>query len=240
MTHPFKPHNSTRAPWPHWRVGGLNRTLATLIALSSVGCVTIPKAAPEISTRLGERIDAIQASHTALLRAFFNEKRKQVDRFLFEEWLPVFAGEVFKDPKTQAIWKEIASPAGKDEDRVKFLMVYGPRLQTQINEKQKELYEPLEELERTLAGKLQDEYGQAKEMNRSITNLLKSSARLSADQDRMLEKAGISRSEMDGYLNDADGAVKKLLAWKVKGEEATATFDTYKAKLNDLIAKAKH
>lgn len=213
--------------------------LATVM-MSGMGCVTIPRAAPELSSKLGERIEAIQGSHSALLRAFFDEKRKQVDRFLFEEWLPVFAGEVFKDPKTQATWKEIASPSGKDEDRVRFLMVYGPRLQAQINEKQRELYEPLAELERALSGKLQEEYAQTKELNRSITYLLESSAKLSERQDRIMERAGVSKSDMDGYLNDADAAVKKLLAWKAKGEEATAAFDTYKAKLNDLVAKAKH
>ena len=54
-------------------------------------CVSIPQAAPDLSLELGKQIRSIENSHKHFVQKFFDEKRKRVDEFIEEEWLPLFA-----------------------------------------------------------------------------------------------------------------------------------------------------
>ena len=205
----------------------------------SMGCVSIPRAAPELSMSLGTRIEAIQKSHLSLLGAFFDEKRKQVDRFLNEEWLPAYAEEVFSDARVQGVWRQVIASDAKDADRLKFLMIYGPRIQSVLDQKRRELRGPLDELERTLERHLRNDYGQAKEMNTRLTSMLESAAKLSERQDAVREKLGVSSDKFSSCLNDVDGAVAKLLDARSKGENAASSIHNYYKKLEEMITKAK-
>lgn len=60
---------------------GLFVVLAMLI-----GCASIPSEAPELSAALGQRISAIEDSNITLLKRFFDQKRREVDKFIEKEW----------------------------------------------------------------------------------------------------------------------------------------------------------
>ena len=215
------------------------KTALTSCLVVLMGCVSVPRAAPELSMSLGTRIEAIQKSHLSLLGAFFDEKRKQVDRFLNEEWLPAYAEEVFGDTKVQAVWRQVILSDAKDSDRLKFLLVYGPRIQSVLDQKRRELHGPLDELERTLERHLRDDYAQAKEMNTRITSLLESAAKLSERQDSVRDKLGLPSDQFSSCLNDVDGVVAKLLDARTKGEKATTSIQNYSKKLEEMITKAR-
>lgn len=217
-----------------WGKTGLALCLACLM-----GCISVPKAAPELSASLGTRIEAIQKSHLSLLDAFFNEKRKQVDRFLSEEWLPAYASEVFGDARVQAVWRQVIASDARDEDRLKFLMVYGPRIQSVLDQKRRELHGPLDELERTLERRLRDDYAQAKDMNARITSMLESASKLAERQDSVRDKLGVSSEQFSSCLNEVDGVVAKLLEARSKGEKAATSIQDYSKRIEDLIAKTK-
>lgn len=204
-----------------------------------IGCISVPRAAPELSMSLGTRIEALEKSHLALLGAFFDEKRKQVDRFLNEEWLPAYAGEVFGDARVQSVCRQVIASDAIDADRLKFLMVYGPRIQSVLDQKRRELHDPLDELERTLERHLRNDYSQAREMNARLTSLLESTAKLSERQDAVWDKVGVPPERFSSSLNDADGIVGKLLEARSKGEKAATSIQEYSKNLKELIAKTK-
>jgi hypothetical protein len=139
------------------------------IVLSLVGCASIPPEAPELSVQLGQRISAIEDANITLLHRYFDEKRKDVDRFIEDEWVPVFADEFFSNTKISNVWDTIVRENNK-KDRLLFLIKTGPKLQARINRKRVELVAPLDGLERRIEQKLRDEYAQARAINNSLTS----------------------------------------------------------------------
>jgi hypothetical protein len=124
-----------------------------LISLLFIGCVSIPPEAPQLSTELGKRITAIETANIKLLNKFFEQKRKEVDKFIIEEWTPLFAQKLFSNPKVSKLWEKIVRKNNK-QDRLMFLIKFGPKLQQKINEKRLELIIPLEQLERSIENKI--------------------------------------------------------------------------------------
>ena len=144
-------------------------TLSVLIAVT--GCVSIPSEAPELSVELGKRIAAIEESNITLLNRFFDQKRKEVDKFIEEEWVPEFANHFFSNKTISDAWETIVSEDDKKQ-RLLFLVKTGPRLIKKINEKRLELIQPLDALERRIELKIREEYTQARAINNSITSFL--------------------------------------------------------------------
>lgn len=184
-------------------------SIAFLVALLT-GCASIPPEAPELSGQLGTRISAIEAAHTRLLEQFFAEKRRRVDDFVQEVWVPTFAAEFFGDAKVDEVWREVV--ASKDpKDRLKFITLVGPRLQEKINKKRLELVKPLEDLEREVKSKLKIDYDQARSINNTLTSFLQSASKIEENRKRYLELIGISEKQVDKYIDQTDEAVSELV-----------------------------
>jgi hypothetical protein len=128
-----------------------------LLAFVFQSCATIPRQAPALSEELGNKINSIEKSHIKLLTIFFNQKRELVDEFIVKEWIPIFATEVFNDPNISTAWDEIVKSNNK-EDRLQFIILLGPKLQTQINQKRLELIQPLNDLEKECESQILNEY----------------------------------------------------------------------------------
>lgn len=188
----------------------LPRVFIAFFALVLASCATIPPEAPELSGQLGIRISAIESAHTRLVEQFFAEKRRRVDDFVQEVWVPTFAAEFFGDPKVDDIWKEVV--ASKDpNDRLKFIVLVGPRLQTKINLKRLELIKPLEDLERQVKLKLKSDYDQARSINNTLTAFLQSASKVEENRKRYLDLVGVNQNQVDKFINKTDDAVSELL-----------------------------
>ena len=138
------------------------RMLALILAtLSLEACASIPPEAPELSAQLGARVSSLEAAHVRLLEEFFLEKRRRVDEFVQEAWVPIFAQEFFRDQKIDAVWKQVVQSQDPN-DRLKFITLVGPKLQEKINRKRIQLIQPLDELEVTIKNKLKLEYDQTR------------------------------------------------------------------------------
>ena len=109
------------------------RFIAVLIAvvMSIGGCASIPPEAPELSAQLGSRISSLEAAHVRLLQEFFSEKRRRVDDFVQEVWVPIFAQEFFGDPRVDAVWQQVVQ-SQDPKDRLKFITLVGPKLQDRL------------------------------------------------------------------------------------------------------------
>jgi len=182
--------------------------LATVAALP--GCASIPAEAPELSAQLGARISAIEAAHNRLLGQFFAEKRKAIDEFVQDVWVPAFAAEFFGDPQIDAVWAQVVASTDP-QDRLKFIVMVGPRLQERINRKRLELITPMEDLERDVKARLKVEYDQARAINNTLTSFLQSASDVDANRKRYLEMLGVSDEQIGRFIDDTDAAVSDLV-----------------------------
>ncbi len=181
-----------------------------IIPFLFIGCASVPPEAPELSIELGKRISAIEKSHIKLVNKFFDQKREEVDEFIEEEWVPVFAENIFTDEKISKIWDVIVEEENK-QDRLTFLIKVGPQLQTKINEKRLELIKPLDLLERRIERELRMEYSQMRALNYSITNLLLSASDVVENRNRYLEMIGVTDDKIGKVIDETDELVSKLL-----------------------------
>lgn len=204
--------------------------------LSLAGCASIPPEAPELSMQLGTRISAIEASHERMVERFFAEKRRQVDEFVKNEWVPEFAAQFFDDPRMDKVWKDVVA-SGNPSDRLKFIQSVGPRLQDAINRKRLELIAPLEQLEREVKSKLRFEYDQARGINNTLTSFLSSAAKVDANRKRYLELVGVRDEKLERYFNDTDEAVTGLVERVAKGKDKVKDGQAFIDKIKEIKAK---
>ncbi|WP_257294028.1 hypothetical protein [Endozoicomonas sp. YOMI1] len=211
----------------------IKRALAALTMLTMLGCVSIPQEAPTISAELGKRISAIEEANITLLNRFFDQKRAEVDRFIEQEWTPVFAKEVFSDPKVVDMWNQVVR-SSNDKDRLKFLVLMGPKLQTKINAKRLTLIRPLDDLERRIEDSIRADFNQARAINNTITSFLLSASEVTVNRDRYLEMAGVGDQQLNDWINLADNAVSELLEGAKDGESKIASAEKYLTELNKI------
>jgi hypothetical protein len=194
-------------------------SLISILAIS--GCASIPPEAPELSAELGKRISAIENSNIALLKRFFDQKRREVDKFIENEWVPEFASQFFSNETISNTWDTIVRENDKKQ-RLLFLVKTGPKLQEKINEKRLELIQPLGDLERRIETKIREEYAQARAMNSSITSFLLSASKVAENRNRYLEMVGVSDESLGKLIDKTDDAVSDLLG-KASGVKDKAT-----------------
>ena len=184
--------------------------LLPVLAVSFLGCASIPPEVPHLSSEIGKRISTIEDSNITLLHRFFDQKRRDVDEFIREEWVPAFAEEVFSTELVKNAWDTIVRENDKTE-RLKLLVRLGPRLQVRIDQKRNELMKPLNELEELIENNIRREYSQVRAMNASVTSFLLSAAKVAENRNRLLESAGVTQSQVDELVNQTDVAVASLL-----------------------------
>lgn len=204
-----------------------------VLLLSCAGCASIPSAAPELSTELGQRIDAIQTSNLTLLHRFFELKKADVDRFIQDAWVSTLSNEVFKDPKTQEIWKAVVAE-NKIEEQLKFATMIGTKMQERINQKRTELIMPLDEIEKRIEQEIRNEYAQARAINNSITSFLLSAAKVAENRDRYLALVGVKSENVDGAIDTVNDAVNGLLAAANTADATTNKAKEYLDKLRKI------
>ncbi|MGV8080367.1 MAG: hypothetical protein AB2L22_09980 [Syntrophales bacterium] len=188
--------------------------LIIVICFFMAACASIPTEAPDLSVALGKRLSAIEDANLKLLHRFFDLKRAEVDRFIQNEWVPVFAEEIFKDHNVMQTWNTIVSENNKS-DRLMFLITMGPKLQERINQKRTELIKPLDDVERKIEESLRTEYSQAVAINNSITSFLVSASKVEQNRNRYLQMIGVTDNEIGIAIDKVDEIVGDFLS-KVK------------------------
>jgi len=206
--------------------------VGVVIALM-VGCATIPHEAPELSSELGNRINAIQDANLTLLHRFFDLKRGEVDRFIQNEWVPAFAEEIFSDSKMKKTWDTIVKE-NKPSDRLRFLVITGPKLQERINKKRTELISPLDDLERRIEQEIRNEYEQARSINNTITSFLLSASKVAENRNRYLAMAGVSDEAVGQTIDKVNDAVNDLLSSAKEAKDKVSKAEEYLSKLREI------
>ena len=205
--------------------------LAVLSVL--VGCASIPPEAPELSVELGKRISAIEDSNITLLNRFFDQKMREVDRFIEDEWVPTFAEDFFSNDAISKAWNTIVREDDKKQ-RLTFLVKTGPKLQKKINEKRLELIQPLDALERRIEKNIRDDFSQARAMNNSITSFLLSAAEVAENRNRYMEMAGVTDEKIGKLIDETDEAVSDLLGKTKDGKDKIDKTDEFLKKVKSI------
>lgn len=203
--------------------------------LAVTGCASIPPEAPELSAQLGTRISSLEAAHVRLLREFFVEKRRRVDEFVQEVWVPLFAQEFFSDPRIDAVWQQVVESRDPN-DRVKFISLVGPKLQDKINKKRVELVQPLDEIEATIRGRLTAEYDQVRAINNTLTSFLHSASKVEENRQRYLGMLGITDTAIESFIGKTDEAVTELVDATRSVDDIATDAEKYRETLKDILA----
>jgi hypothetical protein len=211
----------------------VRRACFTLLILLVSGCVSIPSEAPELSAELGNRISAIEDSNITLLHRFFDQKRKDVDRFIENEWVPTFANTFFSKPKISEAWETIVKEDDKNQ-RLMFIVKTGPKLQEMINKKRLELIQPLDDLERRIEKNIREEYSQARAINNSITSFLLSASKVAENRNRYLEMAEVTDDKVGNIIDKTDDAVSDLLKGAKDAQGKIDSAEKYLKKLRNI------
>jgi hypothetical protein len=208
--------------------------IVSLVALFALtGCASIPPEAPELSAELGKRISAIENSNITLLNRFFDQKRRGVDQFIENEWIPEFANQFFYNQTIADAWDTIVSENDKKQ-RLLFLVKTGPKLQKKINEKRLELIQPLDDLERRIEGRIREEYTQARAMNSSITSFLLSASKVTENRNRYLEMAGATDESLEELIDKTNDAVSDLLGQASDAQDKATRAEEFLGKVREI------
>lgn len=214
----------------------LSFMLTAILALG--GCAFIPPEAPELSAQLGARVSALESAHIRLLQEFFLEKRRRIDDFIQQTWVPVFAQEFFGDARVDEVWQQVVQSQDPKE-RLKFITLVGPKLQEKINRKRIELIQPLDELETTLKNKLKFEYDQVRAINNTLTAFLQSASKVEENRKRYLDMIGITDKEVDKFVNETDQAVSELVGASRNIEDRIKNAEKYREKIKEILDKLR-
>ena len=198
-------------------------------------CGKIPSEASELSAELGNRISEIEQAHMNLLHRFFDEKRGQTDKFVFDVWLPIAAREILVRPGMENLWQEVVD-SDDPQDRIKYVLEIAPKIQGVINAKRNELHDPLDKLEKLTERKLRATYLQARAINNSLTSFLTSASKVERNRERLLEVIGLTDTNqiMDKVVDEVGSAVNVLSSEAQKAEAAVDTTEAFIKKLEKL------
>jgi len=180
--------------------------LSAFIAVS--GCVSMPREAVQLSAELGTGVSESRTAHLALVRQYMAEKRERIDEFMFKEWIPEFARQVFKQEGVKKEWERIAA-GGDPVERLEFITGLGVMLQQEINMKRSEIIRPVDEMERLLLDRINLHYDEMLAANATITAFLDSATSVRERQQQTL-KIFHAEDKLSGLTAAADDIVDKI------------------------------
>lgn len=192
----------------------------TGLSLLFFSCASIPKEAPMLSQSLGVEIQQLESSHFQLIEVYFDLKRENARAYLQNVWLPRFAERFFSKPAIKEMW-EVVSTTGSEEDRLRFLLVTAPQLQSDIDKQYQFMIGPLDQLEKQLKSSLNEKFNNARSINNTLTSFLVSAAEVDQNRQRYLEMAGITEEKISSAIHDIEVATSSMLS---KAEKADAGF----------------
>lgn len=191
--------------------------LGLLLAIVLAGCVSMPKEAVDLSSEIGTRIVESRTAHLALVRQYIAERRDRIDEFIFREWLPEFAQQVFKQEAVARYWEQIVQSDDKAE-RLEFITGLGVRLQKKINTKRQELMQPINEVEQLLLARINNHYDEMLFANTTLTAFLDSASKVKERQQKALKMLHVE-DKLSKFMASADQVVGKIVAGRDAFEE---------------------
>lgn len=216
--------------------------ILTGASLTLLSCASIPKEAPMLSQNLGMEIQQLESSHFQLVEVYFDLKRENTRDYLYEVWLPKYAENFFSKPAIKEMWEMVAT-TGSEKDRLMFLLVTAPELQSDINKQYQFMISPLDQLEKQLQSSLSEKYNNARSINNVLTSFLVSAAEVEQNRQRYLDMAGITDEKISSAIHNIEVATSNMLSTATKADtgfsEVEVNISEFREKINQILNQIK-
>jgi hypothetical protein len=203
-----------------WATVVLALSLAAL-ALGS-GCAKIPPSAAQLNEEVGTAIISKHQAYVNLLDLYFEERAKQVDVFLFKDYLPV----VTKNMQENAA-KRGGSPSCLPPEAI-------AALTKQLITKRSKLLADLQKTKQQIISRAEEQQKLVLLANGQLTSLLQSAADVESARSRLAQSIG----KQLGYEVDLTAMQEKFDSYLVKAGDAakkgTSIADTGKSLYDTL------
>jgi len=212
----------------------------------ALACARVPKEVVELSYRMGGDISAIHVSYKSLVRDHFDGLRAQRLRYLDDEWAPHFIagwvadGRLVDVAKGVVVWSEekqdfvAPTPDRAQADLLKTVRFWAQAAMDQLEKKKRALLQPLDSVERALAGSVDEAFNQLYRGNAAITAHLNSLRKVQEVQDAALQALHVKdlRDKINQTLEDASNLAQKGLDQIRKLDSLPAVANALKKKIN--------
>jgi hypothetical protein len=193
---------------------GLILAMVILVIIFLEGCATIPQETIELSYIIEENIVALKTSYILLVNTHFDLLEKIRIGYLEEEWIPAFIDSWVNDGRLidMASGKVIWSPEHNDfiqperglerQGMLTSTTFWSIAATEQIEEKRKELINPLEDQRKGLLRIIEDGFDRLLRGNIAITAHLNSIQKVKEFQNNVFDslKAGDLQNEINKQL----------------------------------------
>lgn len=186
-------------------MNGFHKLVTGMMIIGLSSCASIPKATVDMSTLLGQQIDALEHSHVVLVNAYYDEKEQSVLAFLDEVWYKDYLDDLFSRKGTIEFWNETITE--ELPQRIESLKNLTNLIQNDYMEQRKLLLHPLQTDRNELLAILKKHYSLAAEMNYVITENVSSANEVQEKRKQMLSKIIDTEKfeqQIDAYLRKAD------------------------------------
>jgi len=188
------------------------------IAITLVGCAQIPKESVELSNTVGRDISAIQVSHMALIKLYFDDKEAQINRWVDQVYAPSQITAVVGNPVIRAELEKVITEAASGQNQDVLIKRFDSvitLIHNDVEKTRKELLEPVQSAREDTIAKVQAAYNQVQLGNSITTGYLSSLVKISDTQNQLLAKSGLGdvRNNLStDMVNLSDGLDKALTA----------------------------
>lgn len=193
-------------------------SLIVVFAIALVGCAQIPKESVELSNTVGRDISAIQVSHLALIKLYFDDKEVLINRWVDQVYAPSQITAVINVPEIRSDLETVIKETAAGQNQEKLIKKFGSvitLIHKDVEKTRKELLTPVQSAREDTLTKVQAAYNQVQLGNNIVTGYLSSLVKITDTQNELLSKAGLGdvRDQLStGMVNLSDGLDKALTA----------------------------
>jgi len=189
------------------------RILVIAIAITCLGCATIPKESAELSAELGYQIASAERAHIALIGQYEKARRDRAEDFLRYVWTPRFIKNFLATPEvSKALKSEVCGSKAGEMDRALVVQDVVEAISKKVEAKRLELMSAIDAATSELYGSLSNHYGQARRMNGAITANLRAAVE-GLEYERAIRAALTKPVEDVVPIKKASEKLDRMLDW---------------------------
>lgn len=197
--------------------------MITIISITFLSCMYIPKESVLLSEELTTMIKAAEVSHIALIDEYIAVRRARVDSFLANKWIPDF----MKTFTANSSILDDINDASNMDSASKYLREFSEAAAEQIVDRRTTLYDALGEIEKTMKQAVEGHYDDMLMVNSSLTAHLRAKAKVTATRENLINQIGVIPKDILP-LEKINTVVDKIIQYEGELEN-----------VQDLIGEAK-
>lgn len=202
-------------------------TLATLFLLLAPGCVSVPKAAVDLSGELSQLIIYARQSHLMLLDEYTSTRKAAVDQFMEEEWIPSFTANFVQESGILSNIQKAQTDEQKGAEMIEFAQAALPL----IAERRAALMDAVAQMDGLIRTRIEAHYQEMLNVNQALTAHLASAAKVVQAREQLQNQLRVKPGNLLP-IDKMNEALEKMLRAGTKAEQIPALLNDFKDKLN--------